>query len=311
MRGDAREYGDFIEETRVADVSLDPTAFPITPTLQADTNLGRLTITTVQGDTDGDGDFDQLYAYGGRSFSIWNASGNLLYDSGSQLERLMANINPEGFNGEGIDFESRSDNKGPEPEGVEIAVINGRTYAFIGLERVSGVVVYDVTDPTAPEYIAYASNLNFAGDVEADTAGDIGPEGLKFIPAEDSPTGEPLLAVASEVSGSTSVYQVNLGTAPAMAGGEMMDEGAMVESQGTGLLIRNFAGDILTVNLENETYEINNDEEQFFELDPGEYTYTVSLPGGSVSEAVTISEGGQVTSSVFVSGSGALSTYLE
>ena len=62
--GDTRDYDGFSEEERIADITLDPTAFPNAATLQDDANLGRLLTTTANGDTDGDGDFDVLYSIG-------------------------------------------------------------------------------------------------------------------------------------------------------------------------------------------------------------------------------------------------------
>ncbi len=211
--GDAREYDGFEEEERIKDVDLDPTAFPNADELQQDENLGRLGITNTAGDLDGDGDFDQLYSFGTRSFSIWDSKGNLVYDSGDDFERITAELFPDFFNANSDDndsFDSRSDNKGPEPEGVTIGVINSRTYAFIGLERIGGIMVYDVTNPSQPQFTQYLNNRNFAGDAEAGTAGDLGPEGLTFISAADSPTGKPLLAVANEISGTTTLYAINV-----------------------------------------------------------------------------------------------------
>lgn len=183
--GDARD-----EDARISSLTLDPTAFPDAATLQLDENLGRLQVSTIDGDTDGDGDFDQLFSYGGRSFTIRDASGTIVFDSGNQLEAIaFANVSdPESLDG-------RSDNKGPEPEGVTVGVIDGRTYAFIGLERAEGVVVYDVTDPTAPTFVQFLTN-----------AGDSEPEGLTFISAADSPTGADLLVVANEDSNTISIY---------------------------------------------------------------------------------------------------------
>jgi hypothetical protein len=73
------EEGDFFnEEERIKDVDLDPVAFPNAVSLQSDASIGRLKITNTLGDTDGDGDFDNLHTFGARSFSIWNSqSGNL------------------------------------------------------------------------------------------------------------------------------------------------------------------------------------------------------------------------------------------
>ncbi|NJK99049.1 MAG: alkaline phosphatase [Spirulinaceae cyanobacterium SM2_1_0] len=206
------EEGDiFNEEARIADLELDPDAFPNAAELQDDAVLGRLKVTNTRGDTDGDGDFDELYAYGARSFSIWDAAGNLVFDSGDEFARVIAEAYPDDFNStndENGSFDDRSDDKGSEPEGVAVGEIDGRQYAFIGLERMGGVMVYDVTDPTAPEFQSYINNRDFAGDAEAGTAGDLGPEGLLFISAADSPTDEPLLVVANEVSGTVTTYTV-------------------------------------------------------------------------------------------------------
>ncbi len=212
--GDAREYEGtpgFVELERVRNVTLDPVAFPNGSTLRDNANLGRLRITTTLGDTDGDGDFDELHAFGARSFSIWSSEGEQVYDSGSVLERITAAALPADFNStddENGSFDSRSDDKGPEPEGLAIGEAYGRTYAFVGLERIGGVVVFDISNPMAPTYIQYINTRDFAGDAEQGTAGDLAPEGLLFIPRGESPTGNPLLVVTNEVSGTTTVFSV-------------------------------------------------------------------------------------------------------
>ncbi|MBD1917191.1 choice-of-anchor I family protein [Phormidium sp. FACHB-322] len=210
--GDAREYDTFAEEARVKDLALDPVAFPNAAELQADEALGRLTVTTTLGDADGDGLYEELYAFGGRSFSIWNTQGNLVYDSGAEFEQTIAELFPTEFNSDNSEngsFDSRSDAKGPEPEGVTIGDVNGRTYAFIGLERFGGVMTYDITDPSSPSFVDFVNNRDFAGDAEAGTAGDLGAEGLIFISAKNSPNGNPLVVVANEVSGSTTVFDAS------------------------------------------------------------------------------------------------------
>ena len=202
--GDTRD-----EDERVGELTLDPIAFPDS-TLKRPDKLGRLTVSTIDGDPDGDGDYDGLYTYGARSFSIWDSAGKRVFDSGDQLERITAAQFPQFFNASNDNntFDNRSDDKGPEPEGVAVGVINGRTYAFVGLERIGGFMVYDVTDPARAQFVEYTNNRNFDGDPEAGTAGDLGPEGILFIPAGDSPTGADLLVVANEVSGTTSVYGI-------------------------------------------------------------------------------------------------------
>ena len=201
--GDSRDF----EESRVKDVVLDATAFPDAANLQEDEELGLLKITTTLGDIDKDGDFDRLYSFGGRSFSILDSKGKVVFDSGNEFEKVLAARLPENFNStndENGSFDNRSDDKGPEPEALAIGQVNGRTYAFIGLERVGGIMIYDITSPTAPSFIDYASQRNFDGVAEDDTAGDLGPEGMAFI-AEQSPNGVALLVVSYEVSGSTKV----------------------------------------------------------------------------------------------------------
>lgn len=187
-----------------------------------DGNLGRLNIAWNMGyQTNADGSpkldangrltYDKLYAYGARSFSIWNTQGQLVWDSGSEFEKKVAELFPTYFNSdhEAVSLDDRSDNKGPEPEGITLGTIGAKTFAFIGLERMSGVMVYDITTPMQPKFVEYFTTRNF---VETDSAkqGDLGPEGLIFIAAKDSPNGKPLLVVGNEVSGSTAIYQVNV-----------------------------------------------------------------------------------------------------
>lgn len=213
--GDDRD--DFLpkgeEETvRVKDLTLDPVVFPNAAELQEDENLGRLTVSRINGDPDGDGKYNALYAYGARSFSIWTPEGKQVYDSGDDFERITAAQLPADFNSnndENDSFDNRSDNKGPEPEGVVVGSDNGHLFAFVGLERIGGVMVYNVDNPMAPKFLQYVNNRDFAGDAEAGTAGDLGPEGLAFVPSYQSPTGTALLIVANEVSGSTTIYNVN------------------------------------------------------------------------------------------------------
>lgn len=196
-----------------------------------DFNLGRLNITWTEGyqkNTDGSPKlnargnlvYDHLYSFGARSFSIWtenttNTGLDLVWNSGDHFEQHIAKNHPEifNFNHEEAGLDNRSDNKGPEPEGVTLGKIGTKTFAFVGLERVGGVMVYDVSTPASPKFIQYINPRQFNAtttDIKAGKAGDLGPEGLVFIPAKDSSNGQPLLVVGNEVSGSTAVYQINL-----------------------------------------------------------------------------------------------------
>jgi hypothetical protein len=209
--GDARDWPGFAEEARIGSLALDPTAFPDASALKNTASLGRLNVTRALGDIDSDGDYDALYTLGGRSFSIWTTDGRQVYDSGSEFERIIAARSPAFFNASNDDrtFDSRSDNKGPEPEGAAIGAIGKRTYAFIGLERMGGVMVYDVTNPIVPVFVDYINNRDFSVDPPlAPEAKDLGPEGLIFIAANDSPTHRPLLVVANEVSGTVTLSEI-------------------------------------------------------------------------------------------------------
>lgn len=207
--GDARDWDCFSEEVRVKDVELNPEAFPDAAALQKDDALGRLNITSTS-PKDSQGRVTELNSLGGRSISVRDERGRLIWDSGDDLEQLTAKAFPENFNTDNAENapDSRSDNKGPEPEGITTGPVRGTTYAFVGLERPGGIAAYDLSDPRAPKAAGYVNSRDFAGDPEAGTAGDLGPEGVLFVPAKDSPTGDALLVVGNEVSGTTSIYRV-------------------------------------------------------------------------------------------------------
>ena len=187
--GDSRDYSGFSEEERIKDVTLDPTAFPDAALLQQDANLGRLKITSTLGDEDNDGDYDVLYSYGGRSFSIWNGyTGQQVFDSENELDKVCIDA--------GVYDDGRSDDKSVEAEGVTLGLVGKKLIAFIGMERSNAVALYDVTNPYQPSFIKL---------LPAGTA----PEGLLFIPASESPSGKSLLVVSSEVSGTVKTFSVD------------------------------------------------------------------------------------------------------
>ncbi|GAA1724832.1 choice-of-anchor I family protein [Microbacterium paludicola] len=244
--GDVREWGDYVDAARVKDLGDDnedtdaegdiygygPVCAELEPLVEDD-KLGRLDVSIEDGFDEAQGCYSELYTYGGRSFSVWTTTGDLVFDSGAAFEEITSGIDGVVFNAghDDNEAESRSDAKGVEPENLTIGEVNGRPYAFIGLERLSGVMVYDLTDPAAPAYVSYVDNrdfsVNLADEVEAleeagaseaeiaalvNSAGDLGPEGLDFIPAEESPTGKPMLAVGNEVTGSTTLWTIEDGT---------------------------------------------------------------------------------------------------
>ena len=211
--GDVREYDALpggSEARRVGGLPLDPTAFPPAGALKSAAAIGRLNVTILDGDTDGDGDFDRLFAFGARSFSIWTAAGHQVFDSGDALERLIAGRFPGTFNASNTNNtrDNRSDDKGPEPEGLTVARLFGRNYLFVALERIGGVVVYDLSNPSAPAFVQYVNVRDFTVAPSSASAGDLGPEGVIVISEEESPTGQPLLVISNEVSGTTRIFRI-------------------------------------------------------------------------------------------------------
>ena len=273
--GDSRDYTGFSEEIRVgaAGFLLDPTVFPNAATLKQNTNLGRLTVTNATGDTDGDGDFDRIEAFGGRSFSIWNASGNQIFDSGDKFEQITATKVPTLFNSDGTitSFDTRSDNKGPEPEGVAIGVINNRTYAFIGLERTGDVIVYEVTNPQAPSFVQYIN-----------TPEDIAIEGLTFVSAADSPTGKPLLVTANEVSKTVAVFEVT----PSVRISDIQGTGHISSFRNQS--VSNVEG-IVTVKASNGFYLQDPTPDTDERTSEAIFVFTSSAPTVSVGDSILVS----------------------
>ncbi|MFY7839390.1 MAG: choice-of-anchor I family protein [Lacibacter sp.] len=191
--GDVREWAGLspVEVRRAghASIVLDPVAFPNATALKTNAQLGRLNITTTLGDTDGDGDFDELYSYGARSFSIWNGqTGELVFDSKNQIDTKAAELGkyPDG----------RSDDKGCEPEGITIGRVGNNNLLFVGLERANAVMIYDITNPVKPQYLQWL-----------DTG--IAPEGVLFVSADKSPNGKSLFIASSETDGFIRIYTTN------------------------------------------------------------------------------------------------------
>jgi len=176
---------------------------------------------------------NDLFAYGARSFSIWTTGGQLVFDSGDDFERITAAAIPDFFNTEDNNnrFDSRSENRGPEPEALAVGRIGPRQYAFVILEQIGGIMVYDITNPYHPRFQVYINNRNFLTDPPLSSdddvcpddtlfsdpvlspvcaeAGDLGPEGITFIPKSKSPIHAPLLAVSQEVSDTTTLYRID------------------------------------------------------------------------------------------------------
>lgn len=202
--GDTRGYASYNEEVRVGTLRLDSVRFPNRVQLQQDTVLGRLNVTRARGDMDGDGDYDALYLPGGRSISVWDGNGSLVWDSGDEFEQITSGLSPSTFNvsRDNTTRKNRSDDKGPEPEGITVGTVGDSTYIFAGLERTSGIMVYNATNPRSPRFSQYITTRDYSRAI----AGDVSTEALLFIPASQNRLNVPLVVAAYEVSGTVSVF---------------------------------------------------------------------------------------------------------
>jgi 5'-nucleotidase len=183
----------FLDEKKIKKLDLDNSI------ASAYEDENDLKVMTDLGNTDSDPEYEKLYTYGARSFSIWDDNGDLVYDSGDMISKKVAELEPNLFNQDEEEKDKRSGNKGAEPEAIAVGTIEGRTYAFVGLERQSAIMVYEITSPSNPEYITY---------IPTHTDGDVSPEGMVFVPASDAPNNKNLLIVSYEMSGSTVVYEI-------------------------------------------------------------------------------------------------------
>ena len=191
--GDGREYLDsngndvFVDEKKISKMDLDASiedAYADDNDLKVMTDMSTTT---------------ELYTFGGRGFSIWNEAGDMVWDSGDAFSKLIVAYEPKQFNQDEGDIDDRSGNKGGEPEALAIGNVNGKTYAFVGLERQSAIIIYDISNPYEPVFVDY---------IMTHSDNDVSPEGMVFIPAHKSPNGKNLLMVSNEMSGSTVIYEV-------------------------------------------------------------------------------------------------------
>lgn len=186
--GDARV--DFTGDTTTRDdirvSDLNKPGFPTYEGPALDPALNNLRISRVDGDTDGNGSINVVTTFGTRSISIYDAdTGALVWDSGAFIETKIASDDPSHY------VDSRSPQKGPEPEALTIGEVDGRTLLVAGMERSSHIFLWDVTDPTNPVFQQFA-----LGDGTF-----LRPESINFISAANSPTGFALLVVGFEGDG--------------------------------------------------------------------------------------------------------------
>jgi hypothetical protein len=237
--GDAREYACLMGGTDAATLEAEDVRFgknaasTVDATLKTDAVAGRLKVTpftpaSVTGaPINAKTTVSDAYSYGARSFSVWKATTlegvftmDQVFDSGSSIEKQLASLAPTRFNADwntttGLinAIDSRSGGKGPEPEGLGVGTAYGRMWMVVGLERDGGLMLYDMTNPTAPEFKSYINTSNPAGNLLQSTkkiaaAGDVSPEGILIISPKDSPTGKALVIASYELSGTVGIYEI-------------------------------------------------------------------------------------------------------
>lgn len=235
--GEQREGAMFVDSVKVGTLTLDHGAFAKEGSnspgwgwedLVKPEHLGRLDVCGPMADLDADGDADRLVCFGGRGVTVWKfVDGKLIeaWDSGSDVERIVAERMPAVFNADSRKNPSqdqRSKSKGPEAEGLTTGIVDSRRLLFAGLERPGGIVTWDITDPTHPVLLDYVNQRNTDAPLNLDkdaglamknalVVGDLGPEGLMFVPADKCPNGSPLVVMCNEISGTTSLWQVKVG----------------------------------------------------------------------------------------------------
>ncbi|MEG0453575.1 MAG: choice-of-anchor I family protein, partial [Coprobacillus sp.] len=206
--GDSRDWNGYLNE-----IEVNFGKGKSSPSGQITSDNSGLTGKVIFFDTN---DYDGLnkdndYLFGGRSstmFKVENQSLQEVFTTGNDFESKTANYLKEYFNcsNDNNTIDDRSGKKGPEAEGVTIGQIEDKTFAFIGLERIGGVMVYEITNPEQPTFVNYINSRDFSKDI----LGDDSPEGMRFVSASESPTGQPQLYVAYEVSGTVGIYDLTL-----------------------------------------------------------------------------------------------------
>lgn len=258
--GEARDYTAYSEVVTLSSFLINPGVFQNSANLYQDSVLGRLKLTNTLGNNNNDLYQDSLFCFGGRSFSIWDESGQQVWDSGDQFEQITAQMFPNDFNSDNDDNNSRkgrSDDKGPEPEAIVIGEVDGTPYAFIALGRMGGIMVYDISDPINPQFELYELNRDFSKPASSPGAGDLGPESLEFIPAIVSPTGYAMLLVANEISGTVTAYEMGVGIG--LKEGYKIEHESIYPNPSNGVFNATYEGDYKVYNMDGKLVKsINN-----------------------------------------------------
>ena len=212
--------------------------------------------TANEGDMDG----------GSRGFSIWDTEGNVVYDSGNEMDLYTMRV--------GHYPEERSGNKGNEPENVIYSEFGDFKLLFVGSERANLVFVYDVADVTAPVLKQVLPT-------------GVGPEGKVAIPSRD------LVVVAAEKDARDDKFRSALGIYELQEGSAMYP--TIISADGDNGLPIPFSAlsglgymDGMLYSVEDSFYK----ESRMFVIDPSTYS------PATITAAVKIMDSNDVLSSV-------------
>ena len=204
--GDSREWNEYLNEAE-CNFGKGQTS-PSGKITAENSGLTGKVVFFDQNDYEGlNSEYD--YLFGGRSFTVYCVDGSGMkevYTSGNELEAKTAAYFPQYFNcsNDSAEIDDRSGKKGVEAESVTIGTVGEKTYAFIGLERIGGVMAYDITNPDKILFANYINSRDFSKDI----AGDVSPEGLCMISASESADGNAYLLASCEVSGTVAAYKL-------------------------------------------------------------------------------------------------------
>ncbi|MEX1669676.1 choice-of-anchor I family protein [Zhongshania guokunii] len=195
--GSPRTYSAYNEQVNANQIPVD-NSNPSAADAADPSALGSLKVSSEDGDTDNDGDIDEITAFGARSFSIWNEQGQLMFDSGAELAQITnASLGAE-FN----DADTSSTSNGAGPKSIVLVSSLNRIYAFVSLQRAGGIAIYDITSPLGVQFVQYVNNRNFGA-----VTGDEGADGITtfFIDSKA------YLGVANAKSGNVRILELNSG----------------------------------------------------------------------------------------------------
>lgn len=213
-QGAYRAYSGYDETQLVKNTALNPSTIPDRSQYIEDSLIGSLRLTKTMGNARNVFIYDSMFTFGTRSWSVWDDSLNLVWDSGDDLAEWLAQAFPNQFNSlanSNQSYKQASPHFGPEAHLVTYGEVDGTPYAFVGLKQMGAVAIYDLSNIQSPQQVSLLLDRDFSLAASDPQSGDQGITDLSFVPANLSPNGLELLIASHGVSGSLSVYELGQG----------------------------------------------------------------------------------------------------